>query len=192
MVPIDIVSFIDSGVQKYLNDGYIAGGILEFLRLHMIDLVEERGGYAVFGGGEQIYELSPSPEPATAHDIYLAFNQGRVVAYEMCRRKGISHQPHFYFSSSELCLSFMRIPLIAYGLDHPEVFRHKRNKFLLSRLVYQSEWPTIVTRPKYDGLEGIRDKRKEFYTRMREEFGDALQEYRLSIPIFKQQLSGRF
>lgn len=191
IVRVDMRSFLQSGIDAHMRDGYITGNIFRYLQIEILKFAEKHGGYAVLGGGEQLYITDPSVMAPTKDDVYLSFEIGYAVPLEWCKRNNASHQPYFYFSTPELCRSYLNIPLVDYAVNHnPEIFRNISNRLLFKRMNYQTVWPDMTPRFKYSGFEKMADLRAHAEARLRDHFKDSIQTYSLPVPELRRQLAG--
>jgi hypothetical protein len=189
IVSIDMEHFLTKEVDEYMKK-YVAVHPYRYFQIKLMSLVEQMGGYAVICSGEQIYRTDPEAKVIERKDMYMFFSIGNTVPFEWCKDNNTDHEAYFYYTTPELCLSYLRLPLVKFVLDNPEqVFRHKRNTFVLKRLVYQGVWPDIEPRFKLDGFENLQPLIDDALRRMKNSFGSKLVEFRLSIPEFERQLS---
>jgi hypothetical protein len=188
VLQLDMPSFLTDGVDGYAAQSYVSGNVFRYLQVKLLETVEEMGGYAVLGGGEQLYAVDAKKPAPTEEDTFIEYEVGFAVPLEWCRRNRTVHQPFFYLSTPELALSYLQIPLVAFGVGHPDMFRHPNNKFLFKRFVYQAMWPDITPRSKYSGFEKVVDLRMAAQGRLRQRFGPALHSYLLPVSLMKVQL----
>jgi hypothetical protein len=184
IVPIDMGEFLNSDVRAYAEQGYISAQIFRYIQIRLLETVEGFGGQAVLGGGEQLYDRDPDAPYGTR----LPFEVGYAVPLEWSRRNKTHHHPYFYFSTPELVASYLQIPLVAFAIQHGELFAHPNNKKLLKRMAYQSVWNDLEPRPKYNGFENISPSRKDANDLLRRTFGTQLQTYQLPVPKLIEQL----
>src|SRR5581483_7096565 len=129
IVPIDMREFVERGIGAYVEGSYIADHLFRYFQIRLLETVDAMGGYAVLGGGEQVYYIQEK-DILSAEDAYLKFDPGFAVPLEWCRRNAVAHQPYFYFSSSELCLAYLSIPTVDFVVTHPDIFRHPVNTYM--------------------------------------------------------------
>ena len=190
IVKVDMQIFFTKEVDVYA-DRYVAEHPFRYFQIKLMEIVEEMGGYAVLAGGEQVYVVDQSESTIMQEDVSLLCTVGTIAPIEWYKDRTTEHEPHFYFRTPELCLSFMRLPLVAFALNNPEsVFRHSANAHTFKRLVYQSIWTDIEIRYKSDGFEKIRSLEQDAIRRMRRRFGSKLVTYRLPVTVFERQLTG--
>lgn len=190
IVNIDMPVFLTSEVDAYTKD-YIAIHPFRYLQVKLMELVEEMGGYAVLGGGEQVYKADLSKPLITREDLYLSLSNGIAVPLEWCKDNRTSHEPYFHYSTPELCLSYISLPLVSFALNNPEsVFRHTANAFTLKRVVYQSVWTDLEIRTKSHGFEKIMPLVQETRARLRKQFEGQYIPINLPIVSFESQLTG--
>lgn len=188
IVPLDMAEFIRTEIDAYVRDGYVANYPFRYLQLRLLETVEEMGGYAVLGGGEQIFEMMDTAAGPTA---ILQFQTGYAAPLEWCRRMQCSHEPYFFFRTPEVVLAYDQHPLVARALEYPETFRHPVNGYLLKRLVYHSVWPKLETRHKYDGFEHVRGIARTRRLQLEKHFGKEWSIFTLSVPHLLKQLRGQ-
>lgn len=185
---IDFMHFMQTDVDAYIKQGYVSYHLFRYVQIRLMEIVEGLGGFAVLGGGEQYYQIDPMKTALTRDDIFLEFDLDYGVAHEWMRRNTAAHEPFFFFSTSELCLSYLRIPLVEFALTHPDILRHPVSTYTLKRLVYQSVWLKQASRPKYNGFENFGPQVEILKERVRREFPDEIRSCRLPIPVFEAQL----
>lgn len=161
--------------------------IFRRVQVRLLELVEAMQGFAVLGWGEPLYRVGENVATPSIGDVYMDFEPGYSVPYEWMDAHHTSHEPYFFFSTPELCLSYIRVPIVAHMLSRPDIFRHEANAHDFKRLVYQSFWPDIEPRYKYHGLE--------HYIDLVHAVADRTQTYseyaqRLTIPELIGQLEG--
>jgi hypothetical protein len=188
IVRIDMPAFLTGEVETYARK-YPALHPFRYFQIKLMETVERMGGFAVLAGGEQLYNARPKEGSLTRDDLYLLFTIGNIAPIEWCKDNSTDHEPYFYFSTPELCLSFMRLPLVNFALENPDtVFTHKANAYTLKRIVYQSIWPDLEVRYKADGFEKIKPLVQESVMRMREICGPDLPQFQLPVREFEKQL----
>ena len=191
VVKLDMPDFLSTGVRAYADQSYITGNIFRYFQLKLLEEAERLGGHAVLGGGEQLYHVDPSKSVPEHADTYLEFETGYAVPLEWCRRNRAAHEPYFFFSTPELCLSYLNIPIVAFAVRHPDIFRNANNRFVFKQLTHQAQWPDIRPRKKMNGYEKITSLRAQAQDTLKKEFGQLIQVYRLPIATFAEQLSSK-
>jgi hypothetical protein len=86
-------------------------------------------------------------------------------------------------------LSYLRIPLVDFALNHPKMFRERGNRFIFKRLNYHTEWLGMEPRKKFNGFEVIVKEKKTTDALLAHKFGPLVQTYRLYIPDLLRQLT---
>lgn len=190
VVQIDMAHFLNAEVARYA-ERYQAVHPFRYFQIKLMELVEDMGGYAVLCSGEQLYQADLSKAVITRADMYLPLTNGNIVPLQWCDDNDLEHEPYFHYATPELCLSYMREPLVAFALDNPElVFRHPANVYTFKRLVYQSIWNDIEIRYKYDGYENIRKPLfEDALKRLHERFDANFVQYRIPVDECIEQLS---
>ncbi len=187
IVPLNITSFISSGVAAY--ERYPAVHPFRYIQIRLMEHVEERGGYAVLCSGEQVYDVDRTKPVITRSDLFLPFSNGNAIPLEWCKDNSTAHEPYFHFSTPELCLSYLRQPLVDFVLNNPELlFRHWSNAYTFKRIVYQSVWTNLALRYKRDGYERIRPMIDASRNALREKFHEQYRECNISVPELERQL----
>lgn len=190
IVPLDIASFLSADVAGY--ERYPAVHPFRYIQIRLMELVEGMGGYAVLCSGEQVYDVDRTKSVITRRDLFLPFSNGNIVPLEWCKDNATSHEPYFHFRTPELCLSYMRLPLVDFALNNPEVlFRHWSNSYTFKRIVYQSVWTNLEIRYKRDGYEQIRPLIDASRDALKEKFWPQYKERNISVPEFERQLLGK-
>ena len=185
---LDIFDFVKHEVERYIDDGYVAGELFRYLMIKEMAVVEDMGGLAVLAGGEQLYEIDASKEVLTAADPYLEADITYTTPLEWCRRNRVRHEPYFYFSTPEIMLAWLRIPLVNFVLNHPDFFRHPTNKHALKNSVIRYHFPRQQWRNKYTGFEQVASLEGMVKARLQNHFGARLQKPRLYVSDLLRQL----
>lgn len=190
LVRIDMQAFLASGMDAY-GEKYPAIHPFRYIQIKLLELVEERGGYAVICGDDHLYRARVSDKALTSDDIYLPFSNGHLLPIQWCADNQTMHEPYFHFRTPEMCLAYLRSPLNAFAVGNPDaVFRHPSNTHILKKLVYHGAWPDLPTRLSGDGFEEIRPLFREAQARLRREHGDVYREHDLPVREFERQLTG--
>ena len=190
IVPIDMRKFLSDEVKKYA-DRYAAVHPFRYLQFRLMEVVEEMGGYAVLGGGEQLYAADTAKGKLARKDMYIPFSNGVVLPLQWCDDNATEHVPYFYFTTPELCLSYIRQPIVQFALANPDpLFRHQANAYTLKRLVYQSAWPDLVPRYKANGFDAIPGPLEEAREYLRKKFWSKYIPFNMPVTEFERQLIG--
>lgn len=188
VVAVDMELFLTKEIDAYAEK-YLATHPFYYLQIKIMEMIADMDGYAILCSGEQVYEARKDVPHLTRADLSLPFAEGRLAALEWCADKNPLFEPYFHFATPELCLAYLRLPLVAFALNTPEsVFRHPSNAYTLKRLVYQSVWHDIETRYKYRGYERIRPIHDAAVDRLHTRFGKPDVHY-LPVPEFEMQLT---
>jgi len=185
---LDIFDFVKDELDHYLEDGYVAGELFRYLMIKEMAIVENMGGFAVLAGGEQLYEVDASKQVLTAADPYLKADITYTTPLEWCRRNNARHEPYFYFSTPEIMLAWLRIPLVNFVLNNPDFFRHPTNKHALKNSVIRYHFPQQQWRNKYTGFEQVLNLERMVKARLENHFGARLHKPRLYVSELLQQL----
>ena len=190
IVKIDAVRFLTHDVEKY-TDRYPAYHPFRYLQIYLMELVENMGGFGVLCSGEQLYQADLSKPILTRDDIFLPLSNGNCVPLEWCKNNTTDHEPYFHFSTPELCLSYLEIPIIDFALSNPDpLFRHLGNAYALKRIAYQALWPDLEARNKYHGFENIRPLYDASTMQLRERFKQEYIPLNFPVTLFEKQLRG--
>ena len=188
LYPLDIYDFVKNEVEQYIAEGYVAGELFRYLMVKEVAVVESMGGFAVLAGGEQLYEVDGSKQVLTTADPYLKADITYTTPLEWCRRHGVRHEPYFYFSTPEIMLAWLRIPLVDFVLRNPDFFRHATNKHALKNSVIRYHFPHQQWRNKYTGFEQVLELAHMVQARLEEHFGARIQKHRLYVSELLRQL----
>jgi hypothetical protein len=187
---IDIAKFYDESVHTYAQT-YPATYPYRYLQIRLMEIIEKRGGYAVISGGNQAYVADPKKKTLTKDDIYLPLSIGTVAPMEWCVANKAQHEPFFHYSTPELCLAYLRVPIVRFALEHPnDAFRHPANSYSLQRIVYQSSWPDMQVRWS-DGSENTLSFIRRTRNKLREKLGPDFAQYEMSVSQFERHLRGQ-
>jgi len=185
---LDIFDFVRHEVEQYIQEGYVAGELFRYLMMKEVSIVDEMGGFAILAGGEQLYHVDAAKQTLTVADPYLLVDITYTTPLEWCRRHRVRHEPYFYFSTPEIMLAWLRIPLVDFVLHHPDFFRHPTNKHALKNSVIRYHFPEQAWRNKYTGLEQVLKLDAMVKERLQEHFGARVQKTRLYVSDLLQQL----
>lgn len=185
---LDMNVFLSKDITAYIEDGYAAGNIVRYIQIKLLEIVHAKGGYAVLGGGDYLYEVDTHVTTATQSDVYLPYTAGYVASLEWCRRNNTLHTPFFYYSSPELCVAYQREPVIAFALEHPESLKNHSNSYLFNRIAMQTLFPSLKWRHRYAAYIGIQRQKRDAEKRMNDIFADKLKQYNLGLMDLQKQL----
>jgi len=189
LYPLDIFDFVKNEVENYVQEGYAAGELFRYLMIKEMSVVENMGGFAVLAGGEQLYEVDASKEVLTAADPYLKVDISYTTPLEWCRRNRVRHEPFFYFSTPEIMLAWLHIPLVNFVLNNADFFRHPTNKHALKNSVIRYHFPQQQWRNKYTGFEQTLKLARMVQSRLENHFGARIQKSRLYVSDLCEQLA---
>jgi Asparagine synthase len=173
-------------IPKMLEQGYAADHFFRFYQIHLLELVEDMGGFAILGGGEQLYDLSG--RPPERRNLALNMDVGFTVPLEWCKKNGAFHEPYFYFSRPEVMLAWLRVPLVAFCLDHPEILVHPQNKYVLKIMAMRVFFTKQKWRLKFNGFEKVEHIRQRVQRELRQTLGRKNQVYQLPVSDLIEQL----
>jgi hypothetical protein len=185
IVPFNIERFAET-IPERLNNGYLADHLFRYYQIHLLELVEEMGGFAILGGGEQLYELNG--DPPAFNNVALNFDVGFCMTLEWCKRNHTRHEPYFYLSRPEIVLSWLRIPLVEFCLNNPDVLVHPQNKYVLKVMAMRMFFRQQVWRPKYNGFENVEHVRHRVRAQLRKSLGNRNQSYHLKVHSLLDQI----
>ncbi len=188
LYPLDIFDFVKNELDHYIEQGYVAGGLFRYLMVKELSIVDSLSGFAILAGGEQLYEVDAAKKVLTAADPYLKVDITYTTPLEWCRRNKVRHEPLFYFSTPEIMLAWLRIPLVDFVLKHPDFFRHPTNKHALKNSVVRYHFPQQQWRNKYTGFEQVLKLDAMVKEKLQNHFGARIQKSRLYVSQLLQQL----
>ncbi len=188
LYPLDIFDFVKDDLDNYIEDGYVAGELFRYMMIKEMSIVESIGGFAVLAGGEQLYEVDASKEVLTAADPYLKVDISYTTPLEWCRRNHVQHEPFFYFSTPEIMLAWLQLPIVKFVLSNPDFFRHPTNKHALKNSVIRYHFPQQQWRNKYTGFEQVVNLARMVQARLENHFGARIQKSRLYVSELLKQL----
>ncbi len=188
---IDMQSFLAKEIFMYA-ERYPAIHPFRYLQIRLMELVEEMEGFAVLCSGEQLYWNDPKRGGLARSDMFLPLSNGTAMPLEWCKDHNADHEPYFHFATPELCLAYLRLPVIKMALDNPgAIFTHPSNTYLLKKMAYMAQWPDMEPRLKFDGYEAIQTTSfKQAKERLSELCGQKFMLRRISVPEFELQLTG--
>lgn len=182
IIELDIEHFFKQGFEKYVEQGYRSTNLFFYQQLHILEKVEEFGGFAVSGEGDQSYYT-------VDNQICLKYNPSILTLIEWCRNNNTNHELAFNRSTPELFASWMNIDLIDFLLQKPEYFKNHYYDSTEKILVYHRIWPNMARRNKSSGFEQIeKELRFPKEDELKYRFQD-LQDLYVPIRIVKEQLN---
>jgi hypothetical protein len=184
----DIYDFVQNELDVYIKEGYVGGELFRYMMIKHMALVEDMDGFGILAGGEQLYEIDASKTVLTADDPYLKMDITYTAPLEWCRRNRVVHEPFFFFSTPEIMLAWLRIPLVDFVLKNPDFFRHPTNKHALKNSVIRYHFPRQPWRNKYTGYENMPDLVNMVKAKLESQFGPKLQKSRLYVAELLRQL----
>jgi hypothetical protein len=191
IVSIEMQTFLTDDVERYARE-YVAIHPFRYFHIKMMELVEEMGGYAVLGCGDPLYYADTKLPILTYEDMYLVFGIGSIAPLEWQKKNAVAHEPYFLYSTPELCLSYLRLPLVSFALRNPEtVFRHPANTYTLKRLVYFSIWTDMKVRYKSSGWDRIKPLVDASIERLHRKFGPQQLICHLPVGTLEKQLTAK-
>ncbi len=188
LYPLDIFDFVKNELDHYIEQGYVAGELFRYLMVKELSIVDSMRGFAILAGGEQLYEVDASKKVLTAADPFLKVDISYTTPLEWCRRHKVRHEPFFYFSTPEIMLAWLRIPLVDFVLKHPDFFRHPTNKHALKNSVIRYHFPQQPWRNKYTGFEQVLKLDAMVKEKLQSHFGARIQKSRLYVSELLEQL----
>lgn len=183
IIEVSLEKLFTEGIDELIALDLPALWPFRTVQLQLIRAVEAMGGYAVSGGGEQLFDADES-------GIYLEFEPGYCASLEFMRREGLEHEPYFHFATPEIVRAWHELPIIKFSLSDPSVYRHPNNGNEMKIVGYRSVFPQQVPRHKYDGFENAEGFRKRATRKLQAAFGDRLTPFRIPLPDLVSQLIG--
>jgi hypothetical protein len=184
VVKLDMEVFLEEDIAKYAAQGYLAPHAYRYFQIRLLEIVEDLGGLAVMGGGEQYYTSLPT---VSDRKIFLNFDVGYTAPLEWCRQRNANHVPSFYWRTPELCAAYLQMSVVAENLK-PELMINKAASYLLKTRAYHAQFPQLERRPKYNGFEKVFQLRAKSEERLSAIWGKSLQSHSLELAEFKRQL----
>jgi hypothetical protein len=143
VVEYDVTTFH----KKYVND-YPSRNLFRYLQLFILETVENLGGTAVLGGGEQIYYT-------VGDEICIKYDPGFIVPLEWCKNNNTVHYPYFHMQNPEILAAYMSEPLVNLMLSDPTYHSSHHFMSLEKIIVYHGHWKGMERRAKYNGFENL-------------------------------------
>lgn len=158
--------------EKYLTE-YRTTNIFKYLQLFMLETIENLGGYAVIGAGEQIYYT-------VNEKIHIKYDPAYTLPLDWCKKNNTEHTTMFHLHNPELLASYMSIDIIDLLLKNPLYFRSHHVMSIEKILVYNGYWENMERRSKYNGFENILNFRNSLENKLKLENPDLVPMY---IPV---------
>lgn len=190
VVDLDMKLFLSDGIRPYRDAGYVTGNVFRYLQIRLLELVEEMGGYAVLGSGEQLYTVKADPKSGDVSDPFLKFEIGYAIPLEWIKRNNTIHEPYFFFRSPEVCRAYLNIPIVNFAIGNSGLFVADINKYIFKRLVSHGEFPSIDPRVKFNGFERVKRERRTAQSDLQKYFGARIRSVVLPVNTLKDQLDG--
>ena len=178
IVSFDTDKFFAEFIPSRLKTGFYSPCPFRFFQLFLMETIESFGGFGVLGVGEQRYFYD-----SVRSEAYLELDSGLNWVQQFASDR---HVPFFFYSTPEIMLSYS--PQVRVSLDHPEIFAHKENIFLMKRMVYQTYFPHLKTREKLDGWEKVALEFAVARSRLQKQAAGRPQYFRISASELESQL----
>ena len=186
--PLSLEEFVDGELESYIKKGYMGKGFFRYIQIKLLSIVEDMGGFAILGGGEQLYEIDVSKENSRVTDPYMLMDIGFLTPLAWCRKNNTEHEPFFYFSTPEIMYSWLKIPIVDFALKNPDIFRHPANKHSLKALAMRYHFPHQQARNKYTGYEGVSELEKKIWEKVKAEFVTKIDSSRMQMHLHTSEL----
>ncbi len=189
IIPIDLAQFYSVQVPRYASDGYVSAHAQRYLHLLALEAVEALGGFAVLPYGSILLSRDQGAIGSASGDLSISLEAGHAMAQQWCSRNDRRHEPNFFRSSPELCLAYLRLPMVEFATQHPTVFNHPDNVVLFKRLVYQSVFYYYNAERRFVGFEMTRNIQQAAEVEIAHALGASIHAFRLQVPDMLEQLT---
>lgn len=169
-----------TNLHKKFYKKYASTNIFRYLQINLIDIVEQLGGTAVLGGGEQIYYT-------VNNQVHIKYDPGFILPIEYCRINGLKHFPYFHMTTPELLASYMKLDIIELLLKQPRYFLDHHVLSIEKILIYHGYWPGMARRSKYNGWENQLRLRQYIEQELQELYPDHMPKF-IPVSRVKSQL----
>ncbi len=186
---LDSGSFVASDITRFVAEGLRAPTIEEYRRLKMLEIIEEIGGFGVLGAGAFIFGVDQNEDAAKSTTI-LSLDTSWIMPYQWMTLCGVRHEPYFFMSTPEICLSYLREPVVRAAITHPQSFRNERSAFLLRKLSFQIAWPMIQLSEKRTERQPLAARIRALDEGIQNRFRILPEPITLAVPEIIQQLEG--
>lgn len=166
--------------EKYVDE-YRSVNIFKYLQLFLLETVENLGGYAVIGTGDQVlYTID--------NKIHIKFDPWYPLPLDWCTKNNTEHCSFFHLHNPELMASYLKINVIDLLLKNPHYFESHHFMSIEKILVYNGFWPGMERRSKSNGFENIAHWRTSVESKLKQKYPDLLDPLYISIDSIKTQL----
>lgn len=190
IITVDPNYLYTTKMEEYISKGYRARNLYRYLQLFILETVENLNGTAILGAETQAYYLLND-------QLHIRYSTEILNIVNWCKQNNTNHCVNFFLHNPELYASYMKMPCVDQVLNNPalcentvEVDRVRNVPSGTSpekELVYQSVWPDLIERPKYNGFEEIYQLRNITQNILRARFPDVGFVY-LPVNKIKNQL----
>jgi hypothetical protein len=163
-------NFVDEIANNQHYSNVITAKLFRFFQLFLLERVNKMGGVAVVGGGEQVYKVAKDAL-GDYTEPFLEMDPGYVSSHEWQKNNVGPHFPLFYMTTPELMLAYLREPLVRAVLENRHYLRHVGNPDMVKAIIYQSIYPDIEVRLKYNGYENVGPMIESLYANRRAQWG---------------------
>lgn len=185
VVDLDTAAFVRTELIAYAEQ-FHAVRPYRYLQIKLLSLVSDRDGFAVLGGGEQLYQADRTAIHLNPENVQFELSNETALPHRWCQQNGVEHEPYFYFSTPEIVAAYMELPLVSYALAQPDpILRHPLSASMIKRISYLGEWPDVRVRYRVQRSPRLRAMAEYLQTR----FGDEFKKEVLSVPTVRAQLS---
>lgn len=148
---LDMIWFLSEGYKKYANQGFRTACPFKYFYIWLIDTIDNLGGSAVLGLGTfQDSNMIYTPT-SVAHKVNTGY-----VSFINYKSEHNKHFPFFLQTTPELTYSFINDPLMSCLINNPKYFCVLSGG-IDKQIVYRSHFPIMEQRPKYTGIENIKE-----------------------------------
>jgi hypothetical protein len=164
-IDMDPFDFYENGIQKYINEGYKSTNLFRYLQLFLLEIIDNMGGCAILGGGEQIYY-------DIDNIVQIEHPESLLVSLEWTQNKNSIHFPYFFQTTPELTAAYLNHELIKLLTADPKYYKcewwpgYSAEKTIL----YHSVFTDMERRRKFNGFENINKFRNTKQTLLKEKF----------------------
>jgi len=164
----DVQKFINIDIPAFIkNNNFKFRGILPYMILEYIKLTESFNGFAVITAGDTLYRIFPGGGKFVNDSHMRPYSIDSRLLLKYMTDNNLNHNIYFLWTTSELISCLLNHPIQQFFYSHQQ---GPANYLLnctqlhpacwqlthwIKRTIYNSEFPTIIPRPKYTGYEHI-------------------------------------
>lgn len=147
LISLDFKNFIETGITKYIDQGYRSSSFADYIQLYYLEHVTELGGCMVAG------ELTPTFVRKN-NELNLVYGSRFTIREEWCRKNNQIHFPFFFATTPEVMAVYINHPLMQF-LSSDEIYFIGEHAYVdyEKPIIFHAAYPEMTKRVKLTGFE---------------------------------------